>query len=115
MGDAAGVGPEVALKAALSPEVREICLPLIVGSPAPFKALQKKLFPDTQLRPVSDLSQVRPETADLISFPDGSEAWASELLYPGERFEHTFTVIGTYTYICVPHIATGMQGTIIVE
>ncbi len=56
-----------------------------------------------------------PETADLISYPAGSEPWASELLYPGESFEHTFTVAGTYTYICVPHIATGMQGTVIVE
>ena len=56
-----------------------------------------------------------PETADLISFPDGSEPWASELLYPDESFEHTFAVVGTYTYICVPHIATGMLGTVIVE
>lgn len=31
MGDPAGIGPEIALKAALDPRVREICVPLLVG------------------------------------------------------------------------------------
>ena len=30
-GDPAGIGPEIALKAALDPRVREICRPLLVG------------------------------------------------------------------------------------
>ncbi|MGH7033854.1 MAG: 4-hydroxythreonine-4-phosphate dehydrogenase PdxA [Stellaceae bacterium] len=31
MGDPAGIGPEIALKAALDPRVRRICAPLLVG------------------------------------------------------------------------------------
>jgi 4-hydroxythreonine-4-phosphate dehydrogenase len=33
-GDPAGIGPEISLKAALDPQVRAICRPLIVGDPA---------------------------------------------------------------------------------
>src|SRR5262245_25001184 len=33
-GDPAGVGPEIALKAALDPRVRDLCQPLLVGDPA---------------------------------------------------------------------------------
>ena len=33
VGDPAGIGPELCLKAALSREVRDICLPIIVGDP----------------------------------------------------------------------------------
>ena len=33
-GDPAGIGPEIALKAALDPRVRAICRPLLVGNPA---------------------------------------------------------------------------------
>ena len=31
LGDPAGIGPEIALKAALYPQVRKICRPLLVG------------------------------------------------------------------------------------
>ncbi|MDI6782843.1 MAG: 4-hydroxythreonine-4-phosphate dehydrogenase PdxA [bacterium] len=31
LGDAAGIGPEIILKAVLEPEIRELCLPLIIG------------------------------------------------------------------------------------
>jgi 4-hydroxythreonine-4-phosphate dehydrogenase len=33
-GDPAGIGPEIALKAALDPRVRDLCQPLLVGDPA---------------------------------------------------------------------------------
>ncbi len=52
---------------------------------------------------------------ELISLPDGAEPWGSELLKPGERFRHTFTVAGDYHYICFPHVLSGMQGTIRVQ
>src|SRR5260221_774477 len=32
-GDPAGIGPEISLKAALDPQVRAICRPLVVGDP----------------------------------------------------------------------------------
>ena len=34
LGDTGGIGPEIAVKAAISPDVREVCEPLLVGSAA---------------------------------------------------------------------------------
>jgi plastocyanin len=33
----------------------------------------------------------------------------------GESYEHTFETAGTYEYFCIPHVASGMVGTIQVE
>jgi plastocyanin len=33
----------------------------------------------------------------------------------GDRYEHTFDVAGEYVYVCVPHAAQGMVGTVVVE
>ena len=34
---------------------------------------------------------------------------------PGGSWSHKFTKAGTYSYVCVPHQAAGMRGTVIVE
>ena len=34
---------------------------------------------------------------------------------PGGSWSHKFTKAGTYTYICVPHQAAGMRGTVMVQ
>ena len=34
---------------------------------------------------------------------------------PGGRWSHRFTKAGTYPYVCVPHRAAGMRGTVIVQ
>lgn len=49
-----------------------------------------------------------------VGLPDGASPFDSGNLAPGESFERTFTVPGEYTYFCVPHVAAGMVGTIIV-
>lgn len=61
---------------------------------------------DASLNPVNDQF---PEYAQL---PDGAEAWNSGMMMPGASFSHTFTVAGTYSYFCIPHVLSGMQGTI---
>lgn len=33
----------------------------------------------------------------------------------GERYEHTFSVEGTYEYFCIPHESVGMVGTVVVQ
>ncbi|MFD1512245.1 cupredoxin domain-containing protein [Halomarina rubra] len=33
---------------------------------------------------------------------------------PGETYEHTFEVAGTYGYVCLPHEGRGMVGTVTV-
>ncbi|MGQ3328964.1 cupredoxin domain-containing protein [Halorubrum sp. FL23] len=46
------------------------------------------------------------------------EAWADEFggrLENGDRYSHTFEVAGRYDYVCIPHEAGGMVGTVLVE
>lgn len=52
---------------------------------------------------------------EYIALPEGAEPWGSDLLQPGESYSHTFTVPGEYRYICIPHVLSGMRGTIRVE
>jgi len=64
-----------------------------------------------------------PDHHDQISIPDGAEGFgtmaqdgnAFETVEEGETFEHTFETAGEYTYVCTPHAASGMVGTVVVE
>lgn len=64
-----------------------------------------------------------PDMNDQISIPDGAEGFgtmeqggdAFATVSEGETFEHTFETAGEYTYVCTPHAASGMVGTIVVE
>ena len=61
-----------------------------------------------------------PEDSEEVSIPDGAEPFASYDGDPyavdeeGETFEHTFETAGEYTYVCVPHVSSGMIGTVTV-
>lgn len=65
----------------------------------------------------------RPGDSDLVALPAGAEPYATygpdqsplRLVPSGERFEHQFTVPGTYVYVCVPHERAGMVGRVNVE
>lgn len=50
-----------------------------------------------------------------VRLPDGAEPWDSGEILTGERWEHTFTVPGTYVYACQYHQDHGMVGTVTVE
>ena len=52
--------------------------------------------------------------ADEVAMPNGAKPFDSGFLHPGESFSYTFTVPGTYKYVCVPHEMSGMVGEIIV-
>ena len=46
------------------------------------------------------------------------DAFGSELgglIESGEEWSHTFEVPGKYEYLCIPHEASGMVGTVVVE
>ncbi len=64
---------------------------------------------DPEKNPVKE---TRPELARL---PPGAEPWESGLLNEGQSFSHTFTATGEYQYFCIPHVLSGMLGTITVE
>jgi plastocyanin len=50
-----------------------------------------------------------------VVLPAGAAPFNSGLIAPGSSYRHTFTVQGTYKYICVPHAALGMVGEVIVQ
>jgi len=49
------------------------------------------------------------------STPSGAKPFDSGFLQPGQSFTYTFTVPGTYKYICAPHETSGMLGEVVVK
>ncbi len=46
---------------------------------------------------------------------DGYETDFSGAIDPGDVYEHTFEVAGTYSYFCIPHESGNMVGTVTVK
>lgn len=49
-----------------------------------------------------------------VILPEGATIFESAALVPGAVFEHTFTVLGMYQYICRPHELMGHIGRLTV-
>lgn len=59
------------------------------------------------------------EDHNMVTFPDGhpkgSKGFRSPYLSKkGEKWSQEFTVPGTYSYHCIPHLFMGMRGNIVV-
>ena len=54
LGDVSGIGPEVAVKAVTSPQVRQRCLPILIGESSVVNQYAKHLVPDWKIRIVQD-------------------------------------------------------------
>jgi plastocyanin len=54
-----------------------------------------------------------PHTVTGEGFDSGNDP--STWIMGGGSFSFTFTAPGTYNYVCVPHEALGMAGTIVVQ
>jgi plastocyanin len=50
-----------------------------------------------------------------VALPAGAEPFDSGKVKSGNSYWHTFSVPGTYRYICKPHESSGMLGTVVVE
>lgn len=50
-----------------------------------------------------------------VILPAGAQPFNSGEIDPGQVWTYTFTVPGTYRYVCLPHEKQGMIGTVIVE
>lgn len=50
-----------------------------------------------------------------VQLPQGAQSFHSGDVEAGEVWSYTFSVPGTYRYICLPHEKNGMLGTVIVE
>jgi plastocyanin len=55
------------------------------------------------------------QNAANVSEPKGAKTFDSGFMEPGKSFSYTFTVPGTYKYICVPHEKAGMVGEVVVK
>ena len=56
-------------------------------------------------------------SGDFDSQADAVDAWTGGFggrLSQSQSFEHTFEVVGTHHYYCIPHEASGMKGRIVV-
>ncbi|EMA51138.1 plastocyanin/azurin family copper-binding protein [Halococcus thailandensis] len=62
-----------------------------------------------------------PKDSEEVSLPDGAEPFASydgdpyAVVEEGQTYEHTFETAGEYTYVCIPHVSSGMVGTVTVS
>ena len=52
---------------------------------------------------------------DNVILPQGAASFHSGEIDAGDVWTHTFTIPGTYRYVCLPHEKKGMIGTVIVE
>lgn len=50
-----------------------------------------------------------------VALPQGTTAWNSGAIGPGQSWSHTFAVPGAYRYCCLPHELADMVGTVTVE
>lgn len=77
--------------------------------------------PSSQAHTVTAYEDDIPEDATFFASggADGEAAARSDvaggLIDPGDTYEVTFDVPGTYRYFCIPHETQGMVGTIVVE
>ena len=63
----------------------------------------------------SDRNPVKETRLDVVQLAPGAEPWDSGLLSQGQTFSHTFTAAGEYQYFCIPHVLSGMLGSITAE
>ena len=68
MGDPAGIGPEIAIKALLNKNIYGICKPLLVGDAVVFNDIIKRLSLNAKINAISEVSQAafKPGRIDVI-------------------------------------------------
>ncbi len=62
-----------------------------------------------------DADPSKAQTPGDIVLPAGAKPFDSGFMAPGAKYSYTFTVPGTYKYVCLPHEKDGMKGEIVVE
>ena len=62
LGDVAGVGPEVAVKALLDPSIESECIPILIGELSTIRYYAERLTPERQLRVLKDPGEAQANT-----------------------------------------------------
>jgi 4-hydroxythreonine-4-phosphate dehydrogenase len=65
MGDAAGIGPEIIIKALLSRHVNDICRPLVVGEGSTISAMMRLLESPLKLHPIEKADEVQGQFGNI--------------------------------------------------
>jgi 4-phospho-D-threonate 3-dehydrogenase / 4-phospho-D-erythronate 3-dehydrogenase len=65
MGDPAGIGPEIAIKSILSPEIHALCTPVVIGDARVARRALQDLNQDLSIQAVRDIAQVRKDSTLL--------------------------------------------------
>ena len=65
LGDVAGVGPEVAVKAVLDSGVTARCIPILIGEHSVVRHYAERLAPERRVRVVDRAVEAASDTADL--------------------------------------------------
>ena len=111
MGDPAGVGPELCLRAAANPSVVDACVPVIVGSAKVLEAVARKLdlpVPDVTLRPGQIADGFRPENPGVVDLDNiGPDDFA-----PGQVSAACGQAAFDYIASAVEHTRAGRFGGI---
>jgi plastocyanin len=50
-----------------------------------------------------------------VSLPSGAKPFDSGFMPPGAKWSYTFTIPGTYKYLCLPHEKDHMIGVVVVK
>jgi 4-phospho-D-threonate 3-dehydrogenase / 4-phospho-D-erythronate 3-dehydrogenase len=100
MGDPAGVGPEVVLKALAEPVINEACRPVVIGNAALLTRTRAWAGVAPAIRPVTSVQEARGEvgTVDVLDLPDldadrlpigqlSAEAGAAAMAYVRRAFD----------------------------
>ncbi|MWG33173.1 cupredoxin domain-containing protein [Halomarina oriensis] len=61
------------------------------------------------------IAAYHPDVYRTRRIPEAAASFDSDVLEPGDSFEHTFEVPGVYNYLCQPHEMNGMVGLVVVE
>lgn len=67
------------------------------------------------LRHTATADPTKAANPSSVILPPQAQPFDSGYIEPGEVYQRTFDVPGTYRYFCIPHEATGMTGEIVVE
>src|SRR4051812_42301882 len=65
LGDPAGIGPEVALKAMACPEVREACRPVLIGEAWSLERVSGFVVPPVQIREFAQIEEATERELDV--------------------------------------------------
>ncbi|MDA8388562.1 MAG: 4-hydroxythreonine-4-phosphate dehydrogenase PdxA [Nitrospiraceae bacterium] len=71
IGEPGGIGPEVAVRAAASPEVRSVCAPILIGGELPIRKALDMLSLPFELREINGPRESRPDAGVIEFVPAG--------------------------------------------